>query len=140
MLNNKPHSRNWNDVKMAIATIAVTGALGLWNQFSKLEDQAVNVTTGQANPSQVVSTQTVQTRVLQVSPTVPFQENAIIIFPTQQPTPTNFIPTVLSTMQPTVSPTALPTALPKKQMKSADVSNNASKQSSGAVTKTGSSK
>lgn len=30
----KPHSRNWNDVQTAIATVAIVATLGLWNLFA----------------------------------------------------------------------------------------------------------
>lgn len=30
----KPHSRSWNDVQTAIATVAVVTTLGLWNLFA----------------------------------------------------------------------------------------------------------
>jgi len=31
----KPNSRNWNDVQLAIATVAVVTTLGLWNLFAQ---------------------------------------------------------------------------------------------------------
>ncbi len=30
----KPHSRNWNDVHTALATVAIVTTLGLWNLFA----------------------------------------------------------------------------------------------------------
>jgi hypothetical protein len=30
----KPHSRNWNDVQTAIATVAIVTTLGMWNLFA----------------------------------------------------------------------------------------------------------
>ena len=31
----RPRPRNWNDVQMAIATVAVVATLGLWNLFAR---------------------------------------------------------------------------------------------------------
>jgi cytochrome oxidase assembly protein ShyY1 len=34
MMANKPKSKNWNDVQMVIAAVAIALSLGFWNMFS----------------------------------------------------------------------------------------------------------
>ena len=126
----KPRTKNVDDVKLAVATIAVTATFGFWNLFSQQEPQAVDATIAQVDAAQVVATQTVQTPAPQVVATQPVQQNAIIIFPTQP---------VTTTLLPSSQPVGLPTALPVKKVKAANDSSKQAKQS-GKVTRTGSSK
>jgi hypothetical protein len=127
---HKPRTKNVDDVKLAVATIAVTATFGFWNLFSQQEPQAVDAAIAQVDAAQVVATQTVQTAAPQVVATQPVQQNAIIIFPTQ-PVTTTFLPSA--------QPVALPTALPIKKVKASNDSAKQAKQS-GKVTRTGSSK
>jgi hypothetical protein len=46
----KPRSRNWNDVQMAIATVAIVTTLGMWNLFAS-PSKAVK-TAGTSEPVQ----------------------------------------------------------------------------------------
>jgi hypothetical protein len=140
-MNNKPRSKNVDDVKLAVATIAVTATFGFWNFFSKQDIQAADAINAQADIAQVVATQTVTPGVPQVVPTQPVQQNILVVPPTQQNTlvipPTQPVPTVLL---PTAQPTVLPTALPTKKSKTANDTGKQTAKTGGTSTKTGSSK
>ena len=47
----KPNARNWNDVQTAIATVAITTTLGMWNLFA----EPVKAETAQAEEQEPVA-------------------------------------------------------------------------------------
>jgi hypothetical protein len=73
-MNNKknPNKKNWDEAKMAIATLSVTAVLAFWNLFSRIENskaiaQAAAVAT--EPPTQPVPTLVVPTEIPLPTPT-----------------------------------------------------------------------
>ncbi len=91
-MKNKPLKKNWDDVKMVIATLAITSTLGFWYEFSRLEPKVAAVVTEKVDPPRLTTTQVVQN-------TVPVEvaKPGIIYFQSEQSGQTGL--TALSTPQ-----------------------------------------
>ena len=88
-MTKRPTKKNWDDVKMVIATLAITSTLGFWNFFSRLEPREAATAIKKVDPPQPTATQAVQNTVL-VTPA----NAGIIYFQPNQP-----VLTTLSTPQ-----------------------------------------
>ena len=114
----KPKSRNWNDVQIAIATMAIVATLGLWNLF--------------ATPSKIVKAAEAGEPTLPPPPTEPPVEDEAV--PTAMP-PVKiiFTPGVTPVVQQQVQQVQQPV---KKKKKNKDNNNNNSGSVSVTQTKT----
>lgn len=78
-MKNRSIKKNWDDVKMVIATLAVTSTLGFWNLFSRMEPQVAATVIEKADPPQPTATQPAQNTL----PVEPIQPGIIYFQPDQ---------------------------------------------------------
>jgi hypothetical protein len=111
-MKNKSNSKNWDEVKLAIATLSVTSMLGVWNLFSSIDHNRVL--------AQVVATQIpalpTPTEVVATQIPLPTSTSSIIYF-TQNGVTTGSTTTTTSQMPTVQKPNTVVVEKPSKPQK-----------------------